>query len=92
MRWAWLSLLIGGALQAATVTDMNGAIHRGEIELVADGIKVSETVVRWNDLKQAVFAEPTQAKIVQVPPGQLPRGWGSKDVGILRGKGNPKCV
>ena len=46
MRWAWLSLLIGGALQAATVTDMNGAIHRGKIELVADGLKVSETVVR----------------------------------------------
>lgn len=87
MRWAWLSLLTGGALQAATVTDMIGAIHRGEIELVANGFKVSETVVRWNDLQQAVFAEPAQAKIIQVPPGQLPRGWGSKDVGILRGKG-----
>ena len=89
MRWSWISLLIIGSLEAASVTPVDGKLIKGPVQLAADGVRVGDIIVPWNNVRQAIFTEPERpAKRAVVSEGQLPAGWHSKDIGHLRGQGS----
>ena len=77
-----------GSLEAASVTRVDGELIKGPVQLAADGVRVGETIVPWNNVQQAVFTEPKRPAKQVVPEGQLPTGWHSKDIGHLRGQGS----
>ena len=61
MRWSWISLLIIGSLEAASVTPVDGELIKGPVQLAADGVRVGDIIVPWNNVRRVVFTEPERS-------------------------------